>query len=257
MKRTLILILIILLVSSMTVGTVKAQSGEQLQLGNSRINGYGGIGIDIQGVFALKIINPPADLERVEFYLDKTVMGEVKNPPFNLTYNTDSYPLGLHTLRAIGYTTTGNEILSNDIQVNFVPASEGTKVLLKIIIPVLGLILLLVIVSVGVPLLSSRDKPVSLPLGAERHYGVGGGAICPKCGRPFQLKLWWINLGLHKIDRCPYCGKWSLVRPKSIDQLRAAEGAELKGAQPEIGSINGSESDKLKKELDDSRYQDG
>lgn len=256
MKRTLILIQIILLVSSMVVVTVKAQSSEQLQLGNSRINGYGGIGIDIQGIFKLSVINPPADLQRVEFYLDTTVMGEVKSPPFSLTYNTDSYPLGLHTLRAIGYTTSGNEILSNDIQVNFVPASESTKVLLKIIIPVLGLIILLVVVSIGVPLLSSKGKKVSLPLGAERHYGVGGGAICPKCGRPFQLRLWWINLGFHKIDRCPYCGKWSLVRPRSQAELRAAEAAELNGAQQDTGTTNRTDSDKLKKELDDSRFQD-
>jgi hypothetical protein len=64
-----------------------------------------------------------------------------------------------------------------------------------------------------------------------------------------------INIGLSKIDRCPYCGKWSLVRPRSLADLRDAEAVELSQAQttPSVGGE--TEADKLKKELDDSRFQ--
>ena len=56
----------------------------------------------------------------------------------------------------------------------------------------------------------------------------------------------------NKLDRCPYCGRWGFLRRRSLEELRAAEAAELDGVQgfePEI-----SEEEKLRKELDDSRY---
>jgi hypothetical protein len=102
----------------------------------------------------------------------------------------------------------------------------------------------------------SRGKHSSTPLGAEQKYGIGGGAICPKCNRPFPLRLWWINIGLNKIDRCPHCGKWSMVRPRSLPELRQAEKAELTTLQAASPLGDESEADKLKRELDDSRYHD-
>jgi len=82
-----------------------------------------------------------------------------------------------------------------------------------------------------------------------------GGAICPKCQRPFAIHLYGINLGLGKFDRCPYCGKWSVVRRTSLQNLRAAEEAELARAQ-EADRIPGmSEEEKLKKQLEDSKFQ--
>jgi DNA-directed RNA polymerase subunit RPC12/RpoP len=95
----------------------------------------------------------------------------------------------------------------------------------------------------------------SMPPGTPRKYGIGGGAICPKCGRPFPLRLWWFNLGLSKIDRCPYCGKWSFVRPRSLTELREAETAELAQSQPNPTIGGETDTEKLKKDLDDSRFQ--
>ena len=255
MKKVFLIILISCVVSGVATNYASAQSADQLQLGLSRDFGYGGFGNDIQGLFSVKIKNPPANLTRVEFFIDNTSMGEDAAPPFSLQFNTDSYPLGAHSLSAVGYTSDGGKIGSNTIQVQFVPASAGTAAVVKIIVPFVGLVLLLVVVSIFLPLLLNRGKMSSMPPGTARKYGIGGGAICPKCGRPFPLRLWWINMGLNKIDRCPYCGKWSLVRPRSIADLRAAEAAEL--SQAESGpSVNGeSEADKLKKKLDDSRFQ--
>jgi len=255
MKKTFLIIVILTIFAALTFSHAQAQSENELDLGLSRDFGYGGFGNDIQGLFSMKINNPPDNLTRVAFLIDGTSIGEDSEPPFKLQFNTDSYPLGLHTLSATGFTADGKELHSNEIKVEFVPASAGGKAALTIVIPIIGLLLLMVLASFVIPLVLSRGKSSNIPMGEPRKYGIGGGAICPKCGRPFPLRLWWINLGLHKIDRCPHCGKWSLVRPRSMAELRAAEAAELTQAQPG-GAIGGeSEADKLKKELDDSRFQ--
>jgi DNA-directed RNA polymerase subunit RPC12/RpoP len=255
MKKVISIILIFGMLTAVTVSLAYAQSADQLQLGLSRDFGYGGFGNDIQGLFSAKINNPPVNLTRVEFFIDSTSMGEDTTPPFSLQFNTDSYPLGAHTLSAVGYTSDGRKIDSNKIQSQFVPASAGTQTILKVVVPIFGLILLMVIIASVIPLVLNRGKLSSLPLGAKRNYGIGGGAICPKCGRPFPIRLWMFHIGFNKIDRCPYCGKWSLVRPRSLADLRDAEAAELSQEQPGITVTGETDAEKLKKEMDDSRFQ--
>jgi hypothetical protein len=253
MKKLSSIVLLVLLLSAFSATLTFAQSTPQLQLGLRRDFGYS-LGGDIQGTFTISINNPPGDLSRVTFYIDSTSIGEVTKSPFSLQFNTGSYALGAHAFSAIGYTTSGAELTSNTIQAQFVPASAGTQAILKFVLPVLGLVVILIVVSVAIPLVTGKGKLKDLPLGAPRNYGVGGGAICPKCGRPFPLRLWWINVGFSKIDRCPFCGKWSLVRRASPEALREAEQAELPQAQPGTTVAGESEEDKLKKDLDDSRY---
>ncbi len=254
MKKVFSIFLILGVLTALTASYAFAQSTQELQLGMSRDFGYAGFGNDIQGLFTLKIKNPPADLTRVEFYIDSTLMGTDSAAPFNLQFNTDSYPVGEHTLSAVGYTSDGSTLNSNKIVAQFVPAGAGMQSITKFILPLLGVIVLIALISVFVPILLSRGKLASTPAGTPRKYGVGGGAVCPKCGRPFPLRLWWINLGASKIDRCPYCGKWSFVRPRSIAELRTAEAAELDQVQPGSSITGESDVDKLKRELDDSRY---
>jgi DNA-directed RNA polymerase subunit RPC12/RpoP len=256
MKKTLYILMILVILLIYTPSLANAQSPEQLQLGLSRDWGYGGFGNDIQGLFTAKIKDPPANVTSVEFYIDTTLMGTDDTPPFSLQFNTDSYPLGEHTISAIGYSSDGSTISSNQIVVNFVPAQNVGKVLVKFLVPLLLVIVAIAMIAVFLPLVLSKGKLASTPLGEPRKYGIGGGGICPKCGRPFPLRLWWINLGASKIDRCPYCGIWSMVRPRSIAELRAAEAAEASQADtsPEISTE--TEAEKLKRELDDSRYQD-
>jgi DNA-directed RNA polymerase subunit RPC12/RpoP len=102
-----------------------------------------------------------------------------------------------------------------------------------------------------VPLLMGR-KTVNLAPGTPRAYPLGGG-VCPKCNRPFAVHFWGLNLLNSKYDRCPYCGKWSVVRFASLDKLRAAEQVELEGEKAQVPEM--SEEEKLKKSLDDSKYQ--
>jgi Zn ribbon nucleic-acid-binding protein len=256
MKKIASILLILCLLTLATISYASAQSTEELMLGMSRDFGYAGFNNDIQGLFTLKIKDPPADLEKVVFFIDSTSMGEDVDAPFTLQFNTDSYPLGLHSLTAVGYKIDGTELNSNIIQVEFVPAGTGMGSVVKIIVPIVVFMVVMALVAVFLPIILSKGKLASTPPGTPRKYGIGGGAICPKCNRPFTLRLWWINLGAGKIDRCPYCGKWSYVRPKSMVELRAAEAAELADAQQENHIEGESEADKLKKQLDDSRFQD-
>lgn len=255
MNKLLRIFLITCLLIVLTTSAAFAQSTNQLELGLSRDFGYGGFGNDIQGLFTMKIKNPPGNLSKVEFFIDSKLMGEDTQAPFSLQFNTDSYTLGLHDLAAKGYSSDGTTISSNIIKANFVPASAGSQAIVKVVVPIIGLVVIMILISFGLPLILNKGKLSALPLGAQRSYGIGGGAVCPKCGRPFPLRLWFINLGLSKIDRCPYCGKWSFVRPRSLADLRAAEAAEITQAQPETPITGETEGEKLKKELDDSKYQ--
>jgi DNA-directed RNA polymerase subunit RPC12/RpoP len=126
--------------------------------------------------------------------------------------------------------------------------------MLKFILRVLGVVLVAILLSAFVPFLASRGKRTSIPLGTERNYGVSGGGVCPNCHRPFALPLISAHLRFSKLAACPYCGKWSLVRVESISKLCEAEKAELEWAKPEKPSET-PEAEKLRKEIDDSKYQ--
>jgi hypothetical protein len=225
MKRIQFAILIAVLVSQFAVAAVIAQT-EELTLKMSRDFGYGGFNNDIQGLFSIKITGP-ADLRRVVFYIDSTAIGEVSQAPFNLQFNTDNYPLGAHNLYAIGFSSSGYQYSSNSIICNFVPASQGTKTALQIVVPLLVIVFGAILLSFIVPLVARRG--------------------------PFALPLFSLNLGLSKFARCPYCGKWSSVRIQTLAKLQEAERAELEWGRAEV--MEETEEEKLRKELDDSKYQ--
>lgn len=250
MKKIRIALFLALTVSLLAVSVAFAQA-EGLSMTMSRDWGYGGFNGDIQGLFTMHISGPDT-LVRVEFYIDETKIGEDTEAPFALQFTTDNYPLGWHTMSAIGFTADGQELTSNTITAEFVPEQEVAKFL----IPVFGVVLVAILGSTLIPFLVTRNKkPVQLPLGEERSYGVGGGGICPKCKRPFALPFFSMNMGLSKYGRCPYCGKWSAVRVLPVAKLREAEKAELTWSQAEAPQV--SEEEKLRKELDDSKYQNG
>lgn len=250
MKKIQIALLLATILSILFAVAAFAQSHE-LTLRTSRDFGYGGLNNDIQGLFSMKVTGP-ADLVRVVFYIDSDAIGEVTQAPFNLQFNTDNYPLGQHNLSAVGFSSSGQQYSSNVITRNFVSSSEGNKAALQIVIPVIVIVFGAILLSFVVPLITGRGKIKNLPLGAERNYGAGGG-ICPKCHRPFALPLFSMNLGLSKLARCPYCGKWSVVRIQSIAKLHEAEQAELAWGKAEV--VEETEEEKLRREIDESKYQ--
>ena len=166
--------------------------------------------------------------------------------------------MGEHTFSALGYTSSGRKCESNSLKAVFVTAKEGWEAGLKILVPILSLVFGVTLIMIVATVFSSGlggKKLKDLPLGAERKYGMAGGAICPRCKRPFARHLLSPNMVVGKLERCPYCGKVSVVAARSMAELRAAEAAELAaaGASP----VNGDSPDeRLEKDLDDLRYQD-
>ncbi len=235
----------------------RAQDQPAFRLNIARVFGYSsGIGsgkFDIQGTFALKA-SGPENLARVVFTIDGQSLGEANQAPFNLRFVTDSYPLGSHVIQAVGYTREGLELQSNSITANFVTAGEGWQAGLKIAIPMLGIVFGIILVGMVFTLFSARNQR-KIPLGSQRKYGISSGTICQNCGRPYAIHFLALHAGGSKLDRCPFCGKWKLVKSIPLSELREAEAAELARAQ-EGGLVPAEpELEKLHKELDDLRYQ--
>lgn len=248
----IVLISVVIVLVGVTSAEAQAEDGLILRL--ARNFGYSSGGGDIQGNFTVSV-SGPEDLTRVIFYIDGEVMAEVTTPPFIYKFSTGNYPDGIHTLSAVGYTASGAELRSNETRRRFLSAEEAGQNTLKFILPLLGVVFGIMLLSYLFPALLGRGKKQTLPLGAPRNYGILGGAICPKCGRPFGMHIWGLNMMVGKFDRCPYCGKWSIVRRASPQALHEAELAELANAN-EIQIPTPSPEEDLKKELEDSRYQD-
>jgi hypothetical protein len=202
-------------------------------------------------------LTSPADLTRVTFYLDDQVLGEVTAPPFELTFVTDNFAEGVHTLHAEGRTAAGETVRSADIPAKFVPASTGGKFALTLLLPILGFTAFAFVIMALMTGASNR-KLKELPPGTPRSYGVSGGVICENCGRPFQATPFGINLGVTslKVQPCPFCGKWGARRRASLPMLRAAEARELETAAGDVTVPAVSEEEQLRRDLDASRYRD-
>jgi hypothetical protein len=232
-----------------------AQSENELILSLSRDFGYSSGTGKIQGTFSMKV-KGPENLTLVVFLIDGEEMGEVTEEPFRLQFKTGDYPLGIHTLSAVGYTSDGKELHSNEKRAEFVTSEEGWSSAGKIVIIIFGLMAAVGGVSYLITYIMGRGKKSSLSPGAPRNYGLIGGTICPKCERPFGMHIWGLNLGMGKFDRCPHCSRWSIVRRVSRDMLSAAEAAELKAEEEPKTPLDVSDEEKLRKELEDSKFED-
>ena len=251
--RCFALTIVVLVVAAPVLAPAALAQGDELQLAVRRNFGYGG-GDQIQGSFTMAATGP-TDLASVTFKIDAQVVGTANAAPFQVSFNTADYGLGWHDLTAEGHTTGGQTLVAAPRRFDFVSAATGYQAAGRVVLPVLGVVLLALLVGGGIALMDIRRSQASpTPLGAERHYGLMGGTICPKCGRPFERHWWALNAGLGKLDRCPHCGKWSIVRALPLDQLRAAEAAELKQAEGTLLVPELSPEEKLRRQLDDSKF---
>ena len=250
-----IIFLLTILLTFWITPSALAQDSQGLVLSLSRDFGFSSGSGQIQGTFSLKI-KDPKDVVRVVFMLDDQPINEDVEAPFQYQFNTGSYSLAEHKLSAVGYTAGGQQLSSNEIRVVFVSAEESGKFTLKIIVPLFAVIFGLMALSYIVPMILNRGKNKVVPLGQPRNYGLLGGTICPKCSRPFSLNLFAINLLVGRMDRCPHCGRWGLVRRYPLEMLRTAETAELAMAGENEEEKPLSKKDQMEKALEDSRYQD-
>lgn len=222
---------------------VFAQDAPVLELRLSRDNGFG-LGNQMQGNFSYRVSGPET-LIRVEYLMDGEIIGESTEEPFRFRFVTDDYELGLHEMSAVGYTADGQVLESNVIRGDFVDPQLSNTFTYGII----GLVLIVIVAR----FLFFRNTSGQ----TNRGYGTFGGAVCSNCDRPFARHWWSINMLATRIDRCPHCGKWQGARRATAEQLAVAEAyeASLSGA-PVPAESEMDEQESLRKQLDDSRYED-
>lgn len=220
-----------------------------IRLSVSRDWGFS-MGKDIQGKFTLYVTGPD-DLTSVTFYIDGQEMSTVGQPPFRLTFDTGSYAGGEHTLSATAGTADG-QTSQDEMIANFVNGAQAWQQTQRLMVPLLAVVLGITLVGMlGSLFLSGRRRP-GMP-GLPHSYGPLGGAICPHCQRPLALSFLGINLVAGKLQRCPYCHKWGMMRRASATALAAAEAAETAAAQPNVPGESSQE--QLRRRLEESRYQ--
>jgi hypothetical protein len=252
-KKSQIISLLLALAVIFSFGIVYAQ-GEEITLKFSRDFGFASGTGKIQGLFSMKVASSE-QLTEVVFYIDGESIGKDVNEPFNLQFNTDIYTPGVHTLYAIGHTIDGRELKTREEITEFISAQDSKKAMLTLIVPILGLSLIAVLLSAIIPVILSKKKGALAP-GTERNYSVAGGTICSRCNRPFSRHMFAPNMLFGKLERCPHCGKWGIFRAYPMDVLRKAEESELDTGNLKIASKTSiDENDKLRDELDDTKYQ--
>ena len=189
--------------------------------------GYG-MGSDIQGTFSIRLLGEEEDVSSVTFYVDGSVLGNVTEKPFSIQFKTEQFEPGLHRLYAEVLLDNGNIIRTDAVQYNFLSQKESTQQIRDVLIWVGGAILgTMVIVSLVQSILINKGGKSAHQPGTPRNYGVLGGTICRKCGRPFPRHIWGMNLVIGRLDRCDNCGKWVMTTRATPKALRLAEEAEM------------------------------
>jgi len=238
-----------LIILALVVIPAAAQATEQpFELHLSRDFGYGG-GSHIQGLFTMGV-DDRGDVVRVEFLIDNLVVLTDTERPFRYQFNTGAYALGPHTLAAVGYTADGRELRTQERRYEFVTAEEGWQAAGRIAIPVIGLVILVSLAGTVGPALVGRRKPHR-----RGEYGVEGGAVCPRCRFPFSRHLISPNMLVGKLERCPHCGKWSMVRRATPQELEAAEN-RLAEEEGRGALVVDDEKERVRRMIDESRYEE-
>ncbi|UCF62288.1 MAG: hypothetical protein JSV37_06225 [Anaerolineaceae bacterium] len=247
MNRTRLATLGLLL--ALIIIPVTAQGNDAtLQLTISRDFGFS-LGGRIQGKFTLKA-EGPENLTHVEFLIDDVVVSTDRERPFRYSFNTGEHDLGVHHISAVGYTSLEEVLHSPVRKYEFVSVEEGLKGATGIVVPILiGTIVLVVIAAVSTVLVGRKGGRPRIG-----DYGPAGGAVCSRCELPFGRHVLSPNLLIGKVERCPHCGKWAIVRRASREALEKAE-ARWVDDEARGGLDVESEEDKLRRMIDDSRFE--
>lgn len=248
MRKRINLVLIICVFTLLLPGVVLAnQEGPTLNLGLIRNFGYGGLG-KIQGNFTLKVVDPPAGLVEVVFYMDGELLAEVSGAPYQTKFHTSDFESGERQMSAEGFLADGSILRSNTVTKVFLSSDQAWSETQQLIVPLLAGVGVLTMIGIGVPFLLGRKKE-HIP----GKYGPAGGAICPRCSLPFSRPFLAPNLMVGKLVRCPHCGKISIRPAASPARLQEAERRLAGEETPQIISEG---TDDIKKMIEDSRFED-
>jgi len=241
-----ILISVVLIAISLLPVPVVAQS-EELALRLSRDWGYGAGG-QIQGRFSLRVSGPD-DIDKVDFIIDDQVVQTSTEPPYRYQFHTDDYAPGVHTMTAVGYKADGTPVNGPEFVRDFLSADEAKSSVMKIIVPLLIIIGGATLLGALAPMFLNRGKDFK-----PGNYSPAGGAVCPRCTFPYSRNVLAPNLLIGKLQRCPHCGKWAIVRRASQSELDAAESRWSREGTSSVEVR--SEEEKMRQLLDESRYDD-
>ncbi len=224
------------------------EDGDGLTLRLTRDWGYGGFSGQIEGTFSMRVTGPE-NLERVEYYMDEELVAEITEEPFNFQFHTGNFDPGVHTMYAVGYTSDGGKLRSNEVVRDFLSADQASKSTNDFVVPLLIGVGVATLLGVLAPVLMSRKKKHR-----PGEYGMAGGAVCPRCTFPYSRSVLSPNMLVGKLERCPHCGKWAVVPRATPAELKAAES---RLAQESSGTIEAvSEEEKLRRMIDDSRFEE-
>ena len=239
--------LMTLLILLLPAGVNAQEYQPDLNLYLIRNFGYGGFG-EIQGNFTLKIRDPLAELDKIEFYLDEELIATILQEPYEYKFHTSSYPDGEHKFSAIGTLVDGTQLESNRITKVLLSSGQAWSETQGIVVPLLIIAAALTVLGLVIPVLLSRKKDFVLG-----KYGLAGGAICPRCELPFSRFVLSPNLLAGKLVRCPHCGKISIRARASQNQIQEAE---KKYNNEEPSMVKELDDQGYKKLLDESRFED-
>jgi len=246
-RLTLCLFLTLLLL--IPVNAWAQEEDETLKLSVRRDFGYGD-GTHIQGRFSLRV-SGPEDLLRVEFLIDDEIVSIDTEPPFRYGFSTGEFSPGKHTLAAIGYTTSGESLRSSTRTYEFITAEEARASIVKFVVTMIVLVGVFILLGALGLLMLGRRKGAFRP----GEYGLAGGAVCPRCSLPYSRHVLAPNMLVGKLERCPHCGKWALVRRATTTELEAAEAGLV--VDRDQGRLRPEEDDeeRLRRMLDESRFE--
>ncbi|MDY6845989.1 MAG: hypothetical protein SVP52_02505, partial [Chloroflexota bacterium] len=189
------------------------------------------------------------------FYIDDEILQSVETVPYKYQFQTDGFEPGIHRLYAEVILKDGSTKTTSFAQYKFLGREEANRQIRRLFIGIGVAIVgsLLGVVLIQSLLIKKSGKRPHQP-GEARNYGLMGGTICKKCGRPFPRHIWGINLVVGRLDRCDNCGKWSMTVRATPKALRLAEEAENEDAANDEQKFEG---EKRKKDLlDETRYFD-
>jgi hypothetical protein len=250
-RRSVLLVLAVLLLGA--APPALAQS-DDYSVHLRRNFGYGG-GANIRGTFTISLVGDETQVQQVVFLIDGETLATVSEAPFSFQFHTDDYGYGTHRLWAEYTLLGGAGGTTAAVQYNFVSPEAEREQVTTILVGVGGAVIVTLVIVGLVQGVLIKGKGRRHQPGEPRQYGMLGGTICPKCGRPFPRHLWGIKLLVGRLDRCENCGRWVMTSravPAELEAAEAKERAELAADALRPVEID-ADRDKL---LDDTRYMD-
>jgi len=229
----------------------QAQEGEpSLSFRLNKDFGFG-LGSRIQGTFSVSVAKDE-NLSQIALWIDEQMIDVDEEAPYRIRFSTSDFSPGVHMINVVGITTDGLELSGKPIRVDFLSSEQARSQTADLVVPLLALVVVVMLAGTLGPALFGRKKRRFQP----GSYGPAGGCVCPRCGLPFSRHYFSLNLGFGKLERCPHCGKWSVVRRASSSELEEAE-AKLASTMSSGPVQPENEEDNLRRMIDDSRYESG